>query len=304
MVYKSCSKCGEIKEIGCFEKSKGKYRSECKKCRREEKRQYYKKNIEKMRERNKKKYQENKDYFKNWSKRQNEKLKEKRESDPAYIEKKRKQEEERIEKARIKAEEKARLREIAKANRVKTPLEIAAAKERERIAARKRYQLKKDEEREKRHLKNEEHKKEAVKIMEKYAPLINKLNLNKYGYVYKFENTKTGRVYIGQTILPLAVRYQENIIKNWIKERKEYKTQKFKEELIEEDFEITEVLAVGCCRWHLDKLEAYYIDKFNSQHNGYNIQGGNYHSDDGIEEFNQILKEYNLEFVDGELRII
>jgi hypothetical protein len=300
MVYKSCSRCGEIKEVGCFEKKKGKYRPECRMCRNKEKREGYHKNKDKHKKRNQKYYQEHKEY---WVER-NKKQTEERRSSPTYIEKKRKQEEGRIEKARIKAEEKARLREIAKANRVKTPLEIAAAKERERIASRKRYHLKRELEREKRHLKNEEHKKEAVRIMEKYAPLINKLNLNKYGYIYKFENTKTGRVYIGQTILPLTVRYQENIIGNWIKERLNKASQKFKEELIEEDFEITEVLAVGCCRWHLDKLEVYYIDKFNSQHNGYNIQGGNYHSDDGIEEFNQILKENNLQFRDGELRII
>jgi hypothetical protein len=307
MVYKSCNKCREIKKVEEFSKDKSKAYElsiRCKVCDSEKCKKWNKKNKEHVKECNTKYYQEHKEYFKDWSKKQNEKLKAERESNPAYIEKKRKQEEERIEKARIKAEEaeeKARLREIAKANRVKTPLEIAAAKERERIENRKRYQLNKEKEKEKRDQKNAIERKRAINLMEKFDPLIKELNLNAYGYIYLFTNIKTGHHYVGQTKLPLDVRYQKEIIKAWIKDRKKFKSQKFKEELIEENFKVTEMLAVGCCQYHLDKLEVYFIDKYDSYNNGYNNQDGNYRTNDGIEEFKQILEENNLQFIDDRL---
>ena len=122
-----------------------------------------------------------------------------------------------------------------------------------------------------------------------------------YGYIYKFENIKTKRVYIGQTITLLKYRYGIDVIKKWIEERKHYENQKFTEELIEEDFIVTETLDVAFCQYHLDKLEAYYINKYNSCENGYNNEYGNHNTNNGIEEFNQILSEHNLEFVDGKL---
>ena len=64
---------------------------------------------------------------------------------------------------------------------------------------------------------------------------------------------------------------------------------------------VTETLDVAFCQYHLDKLEAYYIDKYDSFLNGYNNNAGNHDTDDGIEEFNRILLENNLEFIDGKL---
>ena len=61
---------------------------------------------------------------------------------------------------------------------------------------------------------------------------------------------------------------------------------------------------IGISKWHLDKLESFYINKFNSCDNGYNNNAGHHDTDDGIEEFENILKEYNLEFVDNKLRRI
>ena len=122
-----------------------------------------------------------------------------------------------------------------------------------------------------------------------------------YGYIYKFENIKTGHVYIGQTIQPLDWRYGSNVIKSWIKERKENQNQKFLDELIEEDIKLIEMLDVACCEYHLDKLEAYYINKYDSCNNGYNNQPGNHNTDDGKGEFEQILAHNNLQFIDGKL---
>jgi vacuolar-type H+-ATPase subunit I/STV1 len=138
-------------------------------------------------------------------------------------------------------------------------------------------------------------------ILEQINPLFKELNLPIYGYIYKIENIKTGKVYIGQTVRPLNERYKVNIVEGWIKDRKTYSNQKFLEELIEEDFKVTDVLDVGFCKWHLDKIEAHYINEYNSCENGYNNCAGNYESNDGLEEFKQILNTYNLEFKDNKI---
>lgn len=137
-------------------------------------------------------------------------------------------------------------------------------------------------------------------IIEQARPIFSQLNLPVYGYIYKFENIKTGHRYLGQTIRPLKERYETEIVKGWIKEKKEISIQKFKDELIEENFTV-EIIDIGICKYHLDKLEAYYIDKYDSYNNGYNNNAGYHNTDDGIEEFNQILKQHNLQFINGQL---
>ena len=142
---------------------------------------------------------------------------------------------------------------------------------------------------------------EITNMVEQINPVFKQLNLPIYGYVYMFENIKTGHKYVGQSIKPIRHRYKSNIIQGWIEDRLKYNGQKFKEELIEEDFVVTETLDVAFCQYHLDKLEAYYINKYDSYNNGYNNREGNHITDDGIEEFNQILSDHNLEFKDGKL---
>ena len=127
------------------------------------------------------------------------------------------------------------------------------------------------------------------------------MNLPIYGYIYKFENTKTGRIYIGQTINPLKERYKGGVTKAWIKERLDKENQKFKEELINEDIKVTELFDIACCEYHLNILEVYWINYYDSYNNGYNNTQGNHITNDGIEEFNKILEENGLKFVDGKL---
>ena len=149
----------------------------------------------------------------------------------------------------------------------------------------------------------QENLKNISNMIEQINPILKELPI--YGYIYKFENIRTGRVYIGQTVNALKMRYHNsNIVQGWVKDRKRYDNQKFKEELIEEDIELTEILDVACCQYHLDKLEAYYIDKYDSCNNGYNNNAGYHHRNDGVDEFNEILEKYNLEFIDNELRKI
>ena len=73
--------------------------------------------------------------------------------------------------------------------------------------------------------------------------------------------------------------------------------------MIKNDLTI-EIIDVGICKWHLDKLEAYWIDFYNSFQDGYNNNSGYYKRDDGIEEFENILNKYGLECINGELRRI
>ena len=141
---------------------------------------------------------------------------------------------------------------------------------------------------------------ELTNMLHQLNPLLRKLDIKTYGIIYKITNIKTGRCYIGQTIQPLKERYKGDVIKGWIKERMEKENQKFKDELVEKDFKV-EIINYGICRYHLDKLEAYYINECNSCNNGYNNQLGNHNTNDGIEEFNGILNKNNLEFINGNL---
>ena len=44
--------------------------------------------------------------------------------------------------------------------------------------------------------------------------------------------------------------------------------------MIEENFEIEDVFDVGICKYHLDKLESYWINQYDSYNNGYNNNSG------------------------------
>ena len=125
-------------------------------------------------------------------------------------------------------------------------------------------------------------------------------NIKCYGIIYKITNIINSKCYIGQTTVLLSERYSGDIIKSWVKERKEYQNQKYKEELTDGNF-VVEIIDVAICQYHLDKLEAYYINEYDSYNNGYNNNAGKYNTNDGIEEFNQILEENGLEFVNNKI---
>ena len=142
-----------------------------------------------------------------------------------------------------------------------------------------------------------------TKMLEMIKPIFAELNLPVYGTIYKITNIKTNRSYIGQTTSSLNQRYSGDVIKTWLNERNGKPTQKFKDELTnKEDFVYEEMLNVGCCKYHLNQLEAYYIDYYNSYEDGYNNNGGPHDDNDGFEEFVEMLQRYNIEFVDDELR--
>lgn len=162
---------------------------------------------------------------------------------------------------------------------------------------------------EKNKIKISEHNKEYYikKKKENIKNITRELNLMQtkdkstlfYGCIYKITH-KNGHCYIGQTIKPLKHRYKGGIIKGWIKERKEKLNQKFKDELIAENFTV-EIIDYGINQYHLNILEVYWINYYDSYNNGYNNNGGHYKDDTGKEEFYNKLKENNLQFKNGQL---
>ena len=151
------------------------------------------------------------------------------------------------------------------------------------------------------YLKNKDiNLKEISEMLIKTKPFLK--GLDAFGIIYKVTNVKTNRVYIGQTVTSLNVRYGANLIQGWVQDRLKKSNQKFKEELVNENDFIIDKIDVGVCQYHLNKLEAHYINKYDSFYNGYNNNGGKHIDEEGIEEFNEILEKYNLEFIDNELR--
>ena len=300
MEGKICTKCGEWKPLDEFKidkRIKSGRVAQCKKCENER--------YNKWKETNKKHLKE---YHKQWREENKEKLDTKRkeyyQNNKEEISKKNK---ERYIKNRDKDEFQKKRKEYREMNKDKKREydKQYIEKNREEIKIKRKIYTAKTKERKQEYDKHrtEEIKREELdkikELLEKMHPELKKLP--GYGVIYKITNIKTKRVYIGQTIVSLKRRYGANVIQSWIKERMEKENQKFKEELIEEDFTI-DVIDVGCCQYHLDKLEAHYIDKYNSCEKGYNNKPGNYKSNDGICEFEEILRNNNLNFIDGELR--
>ncbi len=93
-----------------------------------------------------------------------------------------------------------------------------------------------------------------------------------YGIIYLVYNTCSQRYYVGQTIVGFDNRYQSGWIythgyKDMVKEDLE--------KYGEDSFEYTKIFKVAHNQEELDKLEAYYIEYFDSYKNGYNETRGN-----------------------------
>ncbi len=321
-LYKQCSKCKEIKLMEEYNKAKREKdgrSSSCKKCKRkyaqehiDDRRKYNEENKERIKRVRKEYFEKNKERIR---KRHNEYMKEHRKekalSDKKYREKNReklilKKREYYLKNKEIFKEKAKRYREENKEKKAFMD-KLYVEKNREKVLDyKKRYYL---ENKERIDLCNAENKKRIKEenieritmLLKQINPILQEKDIKAYGFIYKFKNIKTGRVYIGQTTQDLNLRYHYNIIENWIKERKAKKNQKFIEELIEENIEVIEILDVGICRYHLDKLEVYYINKYDSFLNGYNNQMGKHDTDDGLEEFIEMLQQHNLEFIDGQI---
>ena len=118
-----------------------------------------------------------------------------------------------------------------------------------------------------------------------------------YGIIYLFQNKINKKCYIGQTTIGLENRYSKDIIEGWIRDRKTHKSSLLEEDVKKYGKEVFtyDIIDVGYCKFHLDKLEAYYIDKYKAFEEGYNNYRGNLTTSDGIQEFKDLIKEYGIE---------
>ena len=85
-------------------------------------------------------------------------------------------------------------------------------------------------------------------------------------------NVKSDKYYVGQTTVGFDNRYQSGWL-NWHSYKDTVKTDL--EKYGEDSFEYTKIFKVAHTQRDLDRLEAYYIDYFNTYENGYNETRGN-----------------------------
>ena len=300
IVGKRCTECGEDKEINCFEirdKEKNTYRGKCKECKNEYRRKFYSTH-EHVKEKRKQYRETHKEFYKEFHKQWYEDNKETlKERQKRYYEDNKEQIKERERNYRYKNKE--RINERKKRYNKEHFKRLSGYWKQYRKEHSEHYKEYNKEYNEKIKQENIEY---LTSILKQLNPLFKELNIKPYGSIYKVTH-KNGHCYIGQTIHSLKERYGVDVIQGWIEERKEKENQKFVNELIKNDLTI-EIIDVGICKWHLDKLEAYWIDFYNSFQDGYNNNSGYYKRDDGIEEFENILNKYGLECINGELRRI
>ena len=121
---------------------------------------------------------------------------------------------------------------------------------------------------------------QQIKIELEINPEKYNYNPNKeiYGIVYLVHNIKSDKYYVGQSINSFDIRYPSG----WLYEHG-YKNS-VKEDLGlygESSFEYIKLFKVAHSQYELDKLEAYYIDHYDSYKNGYNENRGYIFTDRG-----------------------
>ena len=101
-----------------------------------------------------------------------------------------------------------------------------------------------------------------------------------YGIIYLVHNTESNKYYVGQTTIGFDNRYP----KGWLHEHGCKNA--VREDLGlygENSFKYAKLFKVAHSQYELDKLEAYYIDYYDSYENGYNENRGNIFTDRGKE---------------------
>lgn len=295
LIKLECSKCGEIKTIENFYKSKRekdgvsvkcksctkmfskKYREENKELISEKKRKWRENNKDKNSEINRQYRENNKEKLKEKSKIYRENNKEKiKDSNKRYYENNKEKifkrnmeyyhkniEKERIWKKNYRERNKEKMREFSR---------LYKEKNRELIRQKgRRYQRK--------HYKDKANE-ELIRIYENFTKNIYPNNGIQYGIIYGVHCISTDRWYIGQTIYSFNSRYNENFFKYKLDELSEdsSKLQLLQEDIEkygQENFEIFEAIDVAFSEKELDEKEAYYIDYYKAYDEGYNSTRGN-----------------------------
>ena len=113
---------------------------------------------------------------------------------------------------------------------------------------------------------------------EKYNYIENK---KIYGIIYLVHNINSDKYYVGQTTVGFDNRYSSG----WLYEHGYKNSVKHDLELYgENSFEYIKLFKVAHSQYELDKLEAYYINYYNSFEKGYNENRGNIFTDRGKEK--------------------
>lgn len=158
----------------------------------------------------------------------------------------------------------------------------------ERIREREKQYRKNNAERIREHKKqyrNKQIEESLQRIKEEIEKEPEKYNYAKdkdiYGIIYLVHNIKSNRYYVGQTTIGFDNRYPSG----WLYYHRN-------KELIKEDlqlhgqesFKYTKLFKVAHSQYELDKLEAYYIDYYDSYEKGYNENRGNIFTNRGKEK--------------------
>ena len=102
-----------------------------------------------------------------------------------------------------------------------------------------------------------------------------------YGIIYLVHNINSDKYYVGQTTVGFDNRYSSG----WLYYHRNKESIKEDLQLYgENSFEYVKLFKVAHSQYELDKLEAYYIDYYNSYENGYNETRGNIFTDRGKEK--------------------
>ena len=281
LISKECGKCHKIKPASEFSKNKCKtdgLESKCKECRKEYLKIQYQKNKDKFKEQHQKYYQKNKDKFKEQHQKYRQKNKDKIKEQRQIYQQKNKDKikeyhQEYSQKNKDKRKKYYQVRYQENKDKIKEQQQIYQQENKDKI---KEYKRKHRDKQTQEAL--QEIKIEVEKNPEKYN-----YNPNKeiHGIIYLVNNIESNKYYVGQTVNSFDIRYPSG----WLYEHGRKDTVKHDLQLYgENSFKYIKIFKVAYSQHELDKLEAYYIDYYNSYENGYNETRGNIFTDRGKEK--------------------
>ena len=284
LISKECTCCHEIKPVSEFNKHKRHsdgLHSKCKKCRKkyhqenkdrdnERRKKHYQENKDKIKEYNKKRYQENKDYYKEYKRTYNQ---ENKEEIREYSKKHYQENKEHYKKYR--QENKEHYKKYRQENKDKM-------KEYKKEYYQKNKESKKEYDKEYNDKKVQEALQQIKIEVETYPDKYNYIeNKDIYGIIYLVHNINSDKYYVGQTTIGFDNRYPSG----WLYEHSKKDTVKHDLELYgENSFKYIKIFKVAYSQYELDKLEAYYINYYDSYEKGYNENRGNIFTNRGKEK--------------------
>ena len=304
LISKECNICHKVKPVSEFSKNKSKIdglQLKCKECTKQYDKKYKEENKDKLSEHSKQYYEDNKERINEYQKQYRENNKEK--SKQYYEDNKEKRKQYQKQYAKDNAEH---IKEYKKEYSIKNKDKIRKYKRehyeknidkkkeydkqyrednKEKLLEQKRryYEDNKEslnKQRREQYTKNTQEALQQIKIEVEADP--EKYNYIKgkeiSGIIYLVHNAKTNRYYVGQTTIGFDNRYPSG----WLYEHGRKNSVKHDLQLYgKESFKFTKLFKVAHSQYELDKLEAYYINYYDSYENGYNENRGYIFTDRG-----------------------